>query len=226
MSNYGEPGGPPDPKTVEDLNQAFAGTEGSPDTVPTPPQDPIEALAHEPAGTSGPATAGAATGEPAGTSAPGGEASETAVPQAADEVALLRAERDEYLDHVRRLQADFDNYRKRMLRDQTLHLERATEGLIEQLLPVLDAFELALLNAGSDPERLRKGVELVYSELLGVLEKAGLQRIEAHGKAFDPAEHEAVMHVEGGEPGVRDVIRTGYRLKGRVLRPAMVKVAT
>jgi molecular chaperone GrpE len=113
-----------------------------------------------------------------------------------------------------------------MLRDQTVHLERATEGLIEQLLPVLDAFELALLNAGSDPERLRKGVELVYSELLGVLEKAGLQRIEAHGKAFDPAEHEAVMHVEGGEPGVRDVIRTGYRLKGRVLRPAMVKVAT
>jgi molecular chaperone GrpE len=218
MSNYGEPGGPPDPKTVEDLNQAFAGTEGSPDTVPTPPQDPIEALAHEPAG----------TGEPAGPGLPADAAkgSDTPAPEVADEVALLRAERDEYLDHVRRLQADFDNYRKRMLRDQTLHLERATEGLIEQLLPVLDAFELALLNAGSDPERLRKGVELVYSELLGVLEKAGLQRIEAHGKAFDPAEHEAVMHVEGGEPGVRDVIRTGYRLKGRVLRPAMVKVAT
>jgi molecular chaperone GrpE len=141
-------------------------------------------------------------------------------------MAVLRAERDEYLDHVRRLQADFDNYRKRMLRDQTIHLERATEGLIEQLLPVLDAFELALLNAGSDPDRLRKGVELVYSELLGVLEKSGLERIDAHGKPFDPAEHEAVMHVEGGEPGVCDVIRTGYRLKGRVLRPAMVKVAT
>ena len=117
-------------------------------------------------------------------------------------------------------------YRKRMLRDQTAHLERATEGLIEQLLPVLDAFELALLNAGTDPDRLRKGVELVYSELLGVLEKSGLERIDAHGKPFDPAEHEAVMHVEGGEPGVLDVIRTGYRLKGRVLRPAMVKVAT
>jgi molecular chaperone GrpE len=224
MSKYGEPGGPPDPKTVEDLNQAFAGTEGSPDTVPTPPQDPIEALAHEPAGTGGPAPAG--TTGPGVTGKPGGDASEVAVPEVADEVALLRAERDEYLDHVRRLQADFDNYRKRMLRDQTVHLERATEGLIEQLLPVLDAFELALLNAGSDPERLRKGVELVYSELLGVLEKAGLQRIEAHGKPFDPSEHEAVMHVEGGEPGVRDVIRTGYRLKGRVLRPAMVKVAT
>ena len=64
--------------------------------------------------------------------------------------------------------------------------------------------------------------------MLGALEKAGLERIEAHGKPFDPEEHEAVMHVEdeGGEPGVRDVVRTGYRLKGRVLRPAMVKVAT
>ena len=144
----------------------------------------------------------------------------------------VRAERDEYLDHLRRLQADFDNFRKRMMRDQTSHLERATSGLIEQLLPVLDTFELALintsgLNAGTDAERLRKGVELVYSELLGVLEKAGLERIEAKGKPFDPEEHEAVMSIEDdGEPGVRDVVRTGYRLKGRVLRPAMVKVAT
>src|SRR3989442_6341235 len=142
------------------------------------------------------------------------------------ELERLAAERDEYLAHLQRTQAEFDNYRKRMLRDQTAHLERATAGLIEQLLPVLDAFELAMLNAGTDAERLRKGVELVYSELLGVLEKAGLERIEAQGKPFDPAEHEAVMHVEGAEPGVVDVVRTGYRLKGRVLRPAMVKVAT
>lgn len=145
-----------------------------------------------------------------------------------DALTRVIAERDEYLDHLRRMQAEFDNYRKRMLRDQTAHIERAAEGLIEQLLPALDAFELALLTAGTDPERLRKGVELVYGELLGVLEKAGLERIDAAGKPFDPAEHEAVMHVdgEGGEPGVRDVVRTGYRLKGRVLRPAMVKVAT
>jgi molecular chaperone GrpE len=144
------------------------------------------------------------------------------------ELERVTAERDEYLAHLQRTQAEFDNYRKRMLRDQTAHLERATANLIEQLLPVLDSFELALGSAGTDVERLRKGVELVYGELLGVLEKAGLERIEAHGKPFDPAEHEAVMHVEneGGEPGVRDVVRTGYRLKGRVLRPAMVKVAT
>ncbi len=140
----------------------------------------------------------------------------------------LRAERDDYLAHLQRTQAEFDNYRKRMLRDQTAHLERATANLIEQLLPVLDSFELALNSSGTDLERLRKGVELVYAELLGVLEKAGLERIEAHGKPFNPEEHEAVMHVENedGEPGVRDVVRSGYRLKGRVLRPAMVKVAT
>ena len=151
-----------------------------------------------------------------------------AEPEAGSELARLQAERDEYLAHLQRTQAEFDNYRKRMLRDQTAHLERATAGLIEQLLPVLDSFELALNSAGSDVERLRKGVELVYGELLGVLEKAGLERIEAHGKPFNPEEHEAVMHVEsdGREPGVRDVVRSGYRLKGRVLRPAMVKVAT
>jgi molecular chaperone GrpE len=168
----------------------------------TPPQDPIEALAHEAAPEE------AEAGDPAG---------------------ALRAERDEYLDHLRRVQADFENYRKRMLREQTAHVERATEGLIEQLLPVLDAFDLALLNSGTDAERLRKGLELVYSELLGVLEKAGLERIDARGKPFDPAEHEAVMQVErpegAEEHGVLDVMRTGYRLKDRVLRPAMVKVA-
>jgi molecular chaperone GrpE len=145
-----------------------------------------------------------------------------------DELARVTAERDEYLAHLQRTQAEFDNYRKRMLRDQSAYLERAAAGLIEQLLPILDSFELALGSGGTDVERLRKGVELVYGEFLGALEKAGLERIEALGKPFDPEEHEAVMHVEddGGEPGVRDVVRSGYRFKGRVLRPAMVKVAT
>jgi molecular chaperone GrpE len=153
---------------------------------------------------------------------------EIVIDSGGDELARVTAERDEYLAHLQRTQAEFDNYRKRMLRDQTTHLERATAGLVEQLLPVLDSFELALGSGGTDVERLRKGVELVYGELLGALEKAGLQRIEALGKPFDPEEHEAVMHVEddGGEPGVRDVVRSGYRFKGRVIRPAMVKVAT
>ncbi|MGH9031614.1 MAG: nucleotide exchange factor GrpE [Acidimicrobiia bacterium] len=145
-----------------------------------------------------------------------------------DELGRAQAERDEYLDSLRRVQADFENYRKRMLREQTALVERATEGLIEQLLPVLDSFELAVASAEDDGEELskvRKGVELVYAELLGVLEKAGLSRIEASGKPFDPTEHEAVAQDDGeGEPVVSDVLRTGYRLRGRVLRPAMVKV--
>jgi molecular chaperone GrpE len=143
-------------------------------------------------------------------------------------LSQLESERDEYLEMLRRVQADFENYRKRVIKEQTALVARATEGLIEQLLPVLDSFELALQNAdaaGADVENVRKGVELVYAELLGVLEKTGLSRIEAEGKPFDPNVHEAVMQEEGkGDPVVSDVLRTGYTLKGRVLRPAMVKV--
>jgi molecular chaperone GrpE len=145
-------------------------------------------------------------------------------------LSQLQSERDEYLDTLRRVQAEFENYRKRVIKEQTALVDRATSGLVEQLLPVLDSFELALKNldsAGSDDiESVRKGVELVYAELLGVLEKAGLSRIEAEGKPFDPNVHEAVMQEDGdGEPVVTDVLRTGYTLKGRVLRPAMVKVS-
>jgi molecular chaperone GrpE len=141
----------------------------------------------------------------------------------------IESERNEYLDTLRRVQAEFENYRKRVIKEQTALVDRATSGLVEQLLPVLDSFELALKNldsAGSDDiESVRKGVELVYADLLGVLEKAGLSRIEAEGKPFDPNVHEAVMQEDGdGEPVVTDVLRTGYTLKGRVLRPAMVKV--
>jgi molecular chaperone GrpE len=145
-------------------------------------------------------------------------------------LSQLQSERDEYLDTLRRVQAEFENYRKRVIKEQTALVDRATEGLVEQLLPVLDSFELALKNfdaaGGQDTESVRKGVELVYAELLGVLEKAGVSRVEAEGKPFDPNVHEAVMQEEGdGEPVVTDVLRTGYTLKGRVLRPAMVKVS-
>jgi molecular chaperone GrpE len=151
---------------------------------------------------------------------------------AADEVAqfeadlaALQRERDEVLDTTRRLQADFENYRKRVVREQTALVERASEGLVEQLLPVLDSFELALRSVGDENEQVRKGVELVYAELVGVLEKNGLERIDAEGAPFDPNEHEAVMQDDGdGEPIVGEVLRTGWTLKGRVLRPAMVKV--
>ena len=144
-------------------------------------------------------------------------------------LSQLESERNEYLDTLRRVQAEFENYRKRVIKEQTALVDRATEGLVEQLLPVLDSFELALKNADAvgadDIENVRKGVELVYAELLGVLEKAGVSRIEAEGKPFDPNVHEAVMQEEGdADPVVSDVLRTGYTLKGRVLRPAMVKV--
>ena len=143
------------------------------------------------------------------------------------DIDLLQRERDDLLGTSQRLQADFENYRKRVLREQTALVERATVGLVEQLLPVLDSFELALANLDSDTDRVRKGIELVYAELLGVLERAGLERIDALGEPFDPNEHEAVMQEDGvgdGEPRVGGVLRTGWKLKGRVLRPAMVKV--
>ena len=143
------------------------------------------------------------------------------------DLASLQRERDEWLDTTRRLQADFENYRKRVVREQTMLVERASEGLVEQLLPVLDNFELALrsIGEGDDTEQVRKGVELVYADLVAVLERNGLERIEAEGAPFDPNEHEAVMQEDGdGEPVVGDVLRTGWKLKGRVLRPSMVKV--
>jgi molecular chaperone GrpE len=117
------------------------------------------------------------------------------------------------------------------MREQTVLVERATERLVEDLLPALDAFDLAMTsvaNLPSEHEKVKKGIELTYAQLRQVLEKAGLERLDPVGEAFDPNEHEAVMHVEDGqhdEPTVVDVMRAGYRLKGRTLRPAMVKVA-
>jgi molecular chaperone GrpE len=156
-----------------------------------------------------------------------GEPAEDEAGRIVADIDLLQRERDELLGTSQRLQADFENYRKRVLREQTALVERATEGLIEQLLPVLDSFELALANLDSDTdvESMRKGVELVYAELLGVLERSGLEPIAALGEPFDPNVHEAVMQDDGaGEPRVGGVLRTGWKLKGRVLRPAMVKV--
>jgi molecular chaperone GrpE len=158
---------------------------------------------------------------------PSAEPGEEEAGQIVADIDQLQRERDDLLGTSQRLQADFENYRKRVLREQTALVERATEGLIERLLPVVDSFELAIANIGGDTdvESLRKGVELVYAELLGVLERAGLEPINAQGEPFDPNVHEAVMQEDGpGEPRVGGVLRSGWKLKGRVLRPAMVKV--
>jgi molecular chaperone GrpE len=145
-------------------------------------------------------------------------------------LAEVRATAEAYLDDLRRLQAEFDNYRKRMLREQTQRMAAASQALVTRLLPVLDNLELAVSHAeqSRDFDRMLKGVEMIFGELREVLRAEGLVPIEAAGKPFDPERHEAVVAVEqdDAEPGtVVDVVRTGYELQGKVLRPAMVKVA-
>ena len=134
---------------------------------------------------------------------------------------------EEYRAHLQRLQAEFDNYRKRVLREQTTAVEMAAEPVMRRLLEVLDDFELALLHAAEDvdQDRLLKGVELVYAKLVDALGAEGLERIEAEGEPFDPSLHEALMQTgeSDGEPRVAEVFRPGYTLRGRVMRPAGVR---
>jgi len=147
------------------------------------------------------------------------------------DLAQLEGERAELMDMLRRIQADFENYRKRVQREQVTLVERANERLLEDLLPVLDSFDGALASltgstaSDADIEKVRNGVLGIHTQFVAVVQKNGLERIAAEGAPFDPNEHEAVMQDEGdGEPHVAQVMRTGYRLKGRVLRPAMVSV--
>lgn len=146
-----------------------------------------------------------------------------------DELSEARAEAASHLDDLRRLKAEFDNYRKRVLREQTALAEAASGTMIERLLGVLDNFNLALSAAEEtqDFAKMLKGVEMVYGELQEVLHAEGLEPIDARGKPFDPNLHEAALEVPGDDSGhliVSEVLRPGYRLKGRIIRPAMVKV--
>lgn len=144
------------------------------------------------------------------------------------DIEAARAEADQYREHLQRLQAEFDNYRKRVLREQTTAVEQAARPVFHRLLEVLDDFDLALMHAQDRPDfdRFLHGVELVYAKLLDTLRAEGLERMDAQGKPFDPETHEALMQTgEGeGDPVVADVLRPGYTLKGRVLRPAGVRV--
>lgn len=146
-----------------------------------------------------------------------------------DELDEARKAAAEYLNDLKRLKAEFENYRKRVLKEQTHIVEYASQALVERLLPIVDNFELALIAADrtSDYAALVRGVEMVFGELRELLRKEGLRTIEALGKPFDPEQHEAVLEAGGrqeGEPVVGEVLRPGYTLKGRVVRPAMVKV--
>jgi molecular chaperone GrpE len=135
------------------------------------------------------------------------------------DLELLLAEREQYLDAYRRAQADFENYRKQAQKRQDDAVVRSLGSFVEGLLPVLDSCDAALAHGASE-------VEPVLAALYGALSKEGLERIDPKGAAFDPEEAEAVVHEpgEGGEQMVAEVLRPGYRWRGRVLRPAMVKV--
>lgn len=150
--------------------------------------------------------------------APDGAAADDSAAVEHDIEALL-AERDEYKDIALRLQADFENYKKRVAQQSIDDVDRATGRLAEALLPVLDACEAAFTH-GAD------GVEPIWSSLIGTLQKQGLIAMDLLNAPFDPARAEAVMHEpgDGGETTVVEVLRTGYEWKGRVLRAAMVKV--
>ncbi|HEX7095905.1 MAG TPA: nucleotide exchange factor GrpE [Acidimicrobiales bacterium] len=139
-----------------------------------------------------------------------------------DDLDRVTAERDAYLDDSRRLAAEFANFRRQVEKRNADVIEHANRDLVEKLLPTLDACEAAVAHGATD-------VEPIFQSLLLTLEKEGLARVRPEGEPFDPTHHEAVMH-EAGEgsseegPVVVEVLRTGYLWKGRVVRPAMVKV--
>lgn len=145
--------------------------------------------------------------------------------EGAEEAALehdidaLMSERDQFKDIALRLQADFDNYRRRVATQQTEAVERGTGKIAEAMLPVLDAFEAAFVQHP-------KEIEPLFNLLLAELRKQGLEPLDLQDQPFDPTVAEAVLHEPGGEsePVVSEVLRSGYLWKGRVLRPAMVKV--
>jgi molecular chaperone GrpE len=139
----------------------------------------------------------------------------------ADLLDAVAKERDEFKDLALRLQADFENFRKRVAIQLGDDVDRATGKIVESILPVLDACEAAAAHGV-------QGIESVWSALLGSLQKQGLEALDLADKPFDPSTAEAVVHEPGSEDGtgpvVSEVLRTGYRWKGRVVRAAMVKV--
>jgi molecular chaperone GrpE len=149
------------------------------------------------------------------------ESSDEAVERDIDAAAQLAEER---MDALLRLKADFENYRKRVIREQTELVERASLRIVEKLFPVLDDLDRAL-EAAQGNDGIVRGIEIVKKQLHAVLAEEGLERVEAGGP-FDPNEHEAVSSVPGDvdEPTVLEVVRPGYKLKGRTVRPALVHV--
>jgi molecular chaperone GrpE len=162
---------------------------------------------------------------PAG--AVGSAAGNVAELSAVSEVEKLRVERDALLDRLARLQAEFDNARKRAVKEQQDFREFAAADVIKNFLPTLDSFERAL-KANADASEFRSGVELIYRQFQDALQKIGVQPILATGQVFDPRLHEAVEMVDTvdvPDQQVVDEFQRGYKYKDRLLRPAMVRVA-
>jgi molecular chaperone GrpE len=143
------------------------------------------------------------------------------------EVEQLKLERDQLLDRLARAQAEFENARKRAERERNENREYVTGNVVEQFLPVIDNFELALKSTGST-EQLRSGVSLIIKQMEEILNKMQVSAVPTVGEAFDPHIHEALGTVDRDDipdQHVAEEIRRGYRLKDRLIRPAMVRVA-
>jgi molecular chaperone GrpE len=159
--------------------------------------------------------------------APDNAPSEVAI----DEAARLAAERDQLRDRLLRTTAEFDNYRKRVDRDRKEMAERAAESVLTEILPIIDDLERALAasDTGEGADPYRRGVELIHKQLLDLLTRRGVTPIETTGATFDPHLHQAVSSEPSADHQEGEIIeefRRGYRLGERLLRPAMVKVAT
>jgi len=161
--------------------------------------------------------------------APGEEAPGGARDALVSQLAKLQAEKDELYQTLVRRQADFENFRKRIERERQEDARRGAAILLESLLPVLDAFERALAGkVDGDKEQYRVGFELIYKQLLDSMTRSGLERIPAKGQPFDPFVHQAVERVETSEAEegtVLEELAAGYKFRGSVLRPSMVRVA-
>ncbi len=144
------------------------------------------------------------------------------------ELQKLKVERDTLLDRLARLQAEFENARKRATREQQDFREYAVADAIKALLPVLDSLERALQTGPAEKSEFRGGIELIYKQLQDALLKLGLRAIPAKGEPFDPHLHEAIEMVdttEAADHQILEELQRGYKLRDRLLRPSMVKVA-
>lgn len=161
-------------------------------------------------------------------SAQGNGGTASAQPEAESELEKVKAERAAYLDRAARLQAEFENYRKRQAREQQDFRDYAIAEAIKSLLPILDSLDRALKTNAASLDDFRSGIELIDKQFHDALSKLGVEPLESQGQLFDPNVHQAVQMVDTSEVEdnhVIDEFQRGYKLKDRLLRPAMVRVA-